>query len=51
MYTVFHIYFENTQYYFTEFNMVQRLKYTNKLGVTSWQLFGQNKIGTAVQKT
>ena len=36
MYTVFHIYFENIQYYFTEFNMVQNLKYANKVGVTSW---------------
>ena len=51
MYTVFHIYFDNIQYYNTEFNMVQKLKYTNKVGATSWQYFGQNKIGTAVQKT
>ena len=49
--TVFHIYFENIQYYFAEFNMVQKLKYTNKIGVTSLQHFGQNKIRTAVQKT
>ena len=40
MYTVFYIYFENSQYYFTEFNMVQKLQYTNKLDATSWQLFG-----------
>ena len=50
MVTVFHIYFENIHCYFTEFNIVQKLKYTNKVGVTSWQLFGQNKIGMAVQK-
>ena len=31
MYTEFHVYFENIQYYFTEFNMVQKLKYTNKI--------------------
>ena len=31
MYSVFHIFFENIQYYFTEFNMVQELKYTNKV--------------------
>ena len=35
MYTVFHVYFENIQYYFAEFNMVQKFKYTNKIGVTS----------------
>ena len=35
MFTEFHVYFENVQYYFTEFNMVQKLKYTNKIGVTS----------------
>ena len=34
-YTVFHIYFENVHYYFTELNMVQKPKYTNKVGVTS----------------
>ena len=28
MYTVFHVYFESIQYYFAEFNMVQKLKYT-----------------------
>ena len=44
MYIVYHIYFENIWYHFTEFNMVQKLKYTNKVGVKSWQLFGQNKI-------
>ena len=27
MYTVFQIYFENIQHHFTEFNMVQKLKY------------------------
>ena len=36
MYTLFYIYFENIQYYFTECDMVQKLKYTNKVGVTSW---------------
>ena len=41
MYTVFSTY---VQYYFTEFNIIQKPKYTNKVGVTSWQLFGQNKI-------
>ena len=51
MYTEFHVYFENIQYYFAKFNMVQKLKYTNKIGVTSWEHFGQNKIKTAVQKT
>ena len=35
MYTALHIYFENIQYYFTEFNMVQKFKYTNKVGVTT----------------
>ena len=50
MYTEFHVYFENIRYYFTEFNMVQKLKYTNKIGVTSWQHFGQNKIRTAVKR-
>ena len=34
MFTEFHVYFENIQYYFTEFNMVQKFKYTNKIGVT-----------------
>ena len=48
MYTVFHISFENIQYYFTEFNVVQIIKYTKKVGVRSWQLFEQNKIKTAV---
>ena len=28
MFTVLHIYSENIQYYFAEFNMVQKLKYT-----------------------
>ena len=51
MHTVFRIYFENIQYDFTEFNMVQKLKYTNIVGVISWQIFGQNKIRTAVQNT
>ena len=51
MCTVCHIYFENIQYYFTEFNMVQKLKYTIKVGVTPWQFIGQNKIRTAVHKT
>ena len=51
MYTVLHIYFEHIQYYFMEFYMVQKLKYTNKVGVTSWQLFEQYKIMTTVQKT
>ena len=32
MYTIFRIYFENIEYYFTEFSMVQKLKYTNKIG-------------------
>ena len=36
MYTVFHIDFDNIQYYFTEFNMVQNLKFSNKVGVTPW---------------
>ena len=36
MYAVFHIYFENIQYHLTEFNMVQKLKYKNKVLVTSW---------------
>ena len=35
MYTIFYIYFENIQFYFTEFNMAQKLKCTNKVGVTS----------------
>ena len=35
MFTVLHIYFENTRYYFTEINMVQKLKYTNKVDVIS----------------
>ena len=35
MYTVFHIYFENIQYFFREIRMVQKLKYTNKVAVTS----------------
>ena len=35
MYTEFYVYFENIQYYFIEFNMVQKLKLTNKIGVTS----------------
>ena len=48
MYTIFHIYFENIQYYFLEFNMVQKLKYINKVGVTSSELFGQNKIKTVI---
>ena len=48
--TIFLIYFKNIQYYFTEFNMVQKLKCTNQSGVTSWQVFGQNNINTAVQK-
>ena len=39
LYTVFFIYFENIQYYNTEFNKVQKLKGTNKVGVTSWQVF------------
>ena len=51
MYTEFHVYFENIYYYFIEFNLVQKLKLKNKIGVTSWQHFGQNKIRTAVQKT
>ena len=29
MYTISHIFFENIQYYFTEFSIVQKLKYTN----------------------
>ena len=29
------VHFENIHYYFTEFNMVQKLKYRNKVGVTS----------------
>ena len=49
MYTVFHIYFENIQYYFAEFNMVQKLKNTNKV-LTNF-IFGQNKIRTEVHKT
>ena len=36
MYTVFYIYLENIQYNFTEFIVVQELKYTNRGGVTSW---------------
>ena len=48
MYTVFSIYFETIQHYFAQLNVVQKLKYTNKVGVTSWQHFGQNKIRTAV---
>ena len=51
MFTVFHIYFENFQYYFTEFNMVQKHNDTNKVGVTSLQLIWQNKIMTVIQKT
>ena len=51
MYTECHAYFENIQSYFTEFNKVHKLKYTNKIGITSWQHFGQYKIRTAVQKT
>ena len=51
MYTVFYIYFENIQYNFTKFDVVQKLKYTNRVGGTSWQHFGQNKIRTAVQKS
>ena len=35
MWTVFYIYFENIQYYFTEFHTVQKLKCTNKVGITS----------------
>ena len=35
MYTIFYIYLENIQYCFTEFNMVQKLKYTNKVGEAS----------------
>ena len=34
MYTVFHINFENIQYYFIEFNMVPKFKCINKVGVT-----------------
>ena len=41
MYTVHLIYFKNVQYYCTKFNIVQKLKGTNKVG-------GQNKIRTAV---
>ena len=50
MCTVIHISFENIQYYFKEFNMVQKHKYANKVGITSWQLFGQNKIRIVLQK-
>ena len=32
MYTAFHIYCETFQYYITEFNMVQKLKYIKKVG-------------------
>ena len=32
MYTVFHIYFQNIQFYFTEFNIVQKLKCANEVG-------------------
>ena len=35
MYTVFLIYFENVQHYYREFNIVQKLKGTNKVGITS----------------
>ena len=35
MHTEFHVCFENIQYYFAEFNMVQKFKYTNKIGFTS----------------
>ena len=45
MYTVVHFYFENIQYNFTELHMVQKLKYTNKIGVTSWQLLDKIKSG------
>ena len=33
--TVFHVYFENIQYFFAEFNTVQKLKYAYEVGVTS----------------
>ena len=35
MYTVFYIYIENIQYYFSELNIVKKLKCTNKVCVTS----------------
>ena len=38
------------QYYFIEFNMDQKVKYTNKVGVTSWQHFGQIKSGRQYRK-
>ena len=34
MHSICDMYFENIQYYFTEFNMVQKVKYTNKVGIT-----------------
>ena len=51
MYTLLHIYFQNIQYYFSELNMVHKVKYANKVGVTTWKLFGQNQIRTAIHKT
>ena len=39
MYTVFHIYSENIRYYFTKLIVIQKLKSTNKVGVTSGQVF------------
>ena len=50
MYTALLIYFENIQYYNTEFNIVQKLKGTNKVGVTPPQVLRQNKIRTTVKK-
>ena len=51
MYTVFHIYFGNIQYYFMEFTMVQKLKYTNKVGVTPWQFLDKIKTGQQYRKS
>ena len=50
IYTVFRIYFESIQYYFTEINIVQKLKYTNNVGVLSWQFLDKIKSGQQYRK-